>query len=48
MINPLPADLLQELEGVEKWIVGCFWYFFVKAVKLLCRAVMVNEVCPAV
>lgn len=50
MINSLFADLLQELEGAEKVdcrVVGWF-FFFVKAVKLLCHAVMVNEVRPAV
>lgn len=48
MTSSLFADLLQELEGAEKWIVGWWGFLCVKAVKLLCRAGAVNEVCPAV
>lgn len=48
MINSLFADLLRELEGAEKWIVGWGFFLCVKAVELLCRAVAVNEARPAV
>lgn len=47
MINSPFADLLPALRGAESGIVGCL-LFCVKAVKVLCRAVMVNEVSPEV